>query len=239
MTHSFVDVHHHLLYGLDDGPETREEMERMIDAAAADGTGCIVATPHISPGVKPFDRDAYRAALEQADAYCRERAYCLRVFGGAEMLCTQSAVRMLCEGSVPTLNGTRHVLVEWYDDAQEEEIVGAVREMTNAGFIPVMAHVERLRCFWHSPERLMNLRCDCDVRLQANCSTLLKRPLSFSRRVVRRLCAERMLDYVASDAHNTAARPTRMKQAHEKLTVQYGAAFADAVMRENQMKIFC
>lgn len=55
MKKTFVDIHHHLLYGMDDGPKGIEEMEAMIEAAYSDGIRIIIATPHASPGVHPFD----------------------------------------------------------------------------------------------------------------------------------------------------------------------------------------
>ena len=233
----FTDIHHHILWGLDDGPDTYEKMTRMLDAAAADGTRLIIATPHAAPGIEPFDLDTYRAALEQANAYCRCAGLPLEVRGGAEVFYTQSAVRMLRTGQIPTLADSGYVLVEWGENETEAAVADAIIRLQGEGFIPVMAHVERLRCFLRNPARLIALRASCVIRLQVNCGAVLRGPLTREYRFVRRLCREGMLDFVASDAHNVTGRPTRMRLAHEKLTQLCGQAGADALMVLNPAEI--
>lgn len=235
----FTDIHHHILYGLDDGPASALRMQRMLDAAAADGTGHIIATPHVSPGILPFHQEAYDRKLEEANAYCCRKGYSLRVLPGAEILFTQAAVRMLSEGKIPTLCGTRFVLVEWCSEEDEETVSASVRRLASAGFIPVMAHVDRLRCYQRRPEQLLELCNTNNIRLQVNCGAVLKHPLSPRHRLFRRLCKEGMLDYIASDAHNISDRPSRMSIAHEKITALYGKAYADRLMRSNPMEIYC
>ena len=56
----FADIHSHFVYGMDDGAKTREDMEAMLVAAYADGIKSLVATPHMTPGIKPFDTEPFR-----------------------------------------------------------------------------------------------------------------------------------------------------------------------------------
>ena len=84
----FTDIHAHFLYGLDDGAEDRGGMEAMLDAAHADGIASLFATPHVTPGIEPFDMARYQEHLEEARRYCRRKGYALRLYSGA--ICAES-----------------------------------------------------------------------------------------------------------------------------------------------------
>lgn len=64
----FVDIHHHLIYGLDDGPAAFQQMTGMLHAAHEDGIAAIIATPHAAPGVRPFDAALTERHLGEARA---------------------------------------------------------------------------------------------------------------------------------------------------------------------------
>lgn len=81
----FIDIHQHVLYGVDDGPEALAEMKTMLDAAVRDGVEAIIATPHARPGMHAFDRELCRERLFCARAYCQERRYALHVLEGAAL----------------------------------------------------------------------------------------------------------------------------------------------------------
>lgn len=237
MHQAFVDVHHHLLCGLDDGPQKIDAMKAMIDAAYADGVGLIIATPHVAPGAAPFNRDAYIEALAQANAFCTEQNYALRILGGAEILYTPATVRLLENHQAPTLAGTRYVLVEWPDSTPLSSVTDAVRNLANAGYIPVLAHVERLRCFHGQTDALHRLKDSFDLRVQVNADSIPDRRPLFSRNIALHLLQSGLVDYVASDAHDVQVRRIRMQAAYDRLCLHCGADFADAVMRIRPMEI--
>lgn len=237
MNRTFVDVHHHILFGLDDGPKNSEGMKAMIDAACADEVRHIIATPHVTPGVAPFDKAAWANALAQANAYCAEKGYALRILGGAEIMYTEAAVRMLTDGQIPTLAGTRFVLVEWPSRTPLPAVTGAIRNLANAGFIPVMAHVERLRCFQGQLDRLRQLKDDFDVRVQIDADAIPEHTPLFSRSTVPHLLRSGLADYVASDAHDTEGRRIQMKTAYLRIRQRYGEELAVALTETHPMEI--
>ena len=59
MIEGFIDLHQHVLWGLDDGPKTPEEMHKLLRADAKDGIRVLAATSHALPGIRPFDLDFY------------------------------------------------------------------------------------------------------------------------------------------------------------------------------------
>lgn len=221
----FIDVHHHLLYGVDDGARTLRDAQHMLQAAYADGTKMVIATPHVAPGEKPMQVELFAARLEKLRAYAESMGLPVRVLLGAEVLFTQMTCRYLREGRVPTLGATGYVLVEFLPDVRFDRLRSALRDILRTGFLPVVAHVERYACL--RPHRALALKRELDdVLFQMNCSALLGGNGVFADRRARRLLDEGVIDVVASDAHSLHRRPTRMREAFEALTERYDSIYA-------------
>lgn len=222
----FMDIHHHLIYGLDDGPKKREETAAMLRAAAKDETTAIIATPHVSPGIRPFEAKRYLERLEEAQQYCMSNKLPLELYTGAEILYTPLAASMLREGRVPTLAKTDFVLVEFMPGVRYEELSEAVQKLLRNGFLPVLAHMERYDCLTHSIRRTVQLKQKYEVYYQVNCSTVIGGKGFWIRRCIDYLLREHLVDFVASDAHNTSVRPTRMSQAYQQLKMKVDQEYA-------------
>lgn len=229
----FLDVHHHILYGLDDGPENEAEMDRMLEAASEDGTGLIFATPHIFPGKRPFSMADYQRTLEKANVYCRRKRLPLKVLGGAEICFTDAAVRLLDEGKIPTMNGTRFVLTEWSPHEGTEEIVRGIGTLCGAGYIPIIAHVERLRALRGKWALIEKLRDTYDLRIQMDCEAVPQGAGLFLPSFARDALKRGIVDYVASDAHDVNGRRSQMRQTYETIKRKWDAGLAERLMSGN------
>lgn len=217
-----VDIHHHILYGMDDdGPNTPEEMHLMLDLAYSEGTTTIIATPHTTPGIKPFPWDVFKSRLEEANEYCVTRGHALTVLPGAELLYTPFTCDQLREGKVPTIAGTRHVLVEFFPSVTPHELDKSCRALVEAEFVPVLAHTERYRCLFHKPSRIVSMKKALPLRVQVNASCFLKTWSFANNRFISFLLRHRLLDFVASDAHNASTRRTNLLAAHTMLGERY------------------
>ncbi len=222
----FTDIHHHLIYGLDDGPQQMQETAAMLKRAARDGTSAIIATPHVTPGIEPFSRELYFERVEEARRYCAEEALPLTLYTGAEILYTPLTAQLLREGSVPTLAETDFVLVEFMPNVRYEELEEAVQKLLRNGFLPVLAHIERYGCLTHSVRRAARLKRNYDVYFQINCTAAMGNGDFWARHCIDSLLRSGLIDFVASDAHNTSTRPTRMKQAYRALKEEVEPKYA-------------
>lgn len=223
-----VEMHAHVVYGVDDGAQSREEMERMLTMAAAGGVTHLICTSHCRPGIKPFPLETYEEHLAEAGAWCSVHAPQLHLYSGAEVLYTPDTLRFLRDGAVPTLAGSRMVLVEFRPDTPEREIRLALNELREAGWLAVLAHVERLRAL-RSVNRVRALR-DTGVLIQMNADTVFDEQAGyFRRRRVERLLRDGMIDFISSDAHDTGRRAFCLEYARLWLTKELGKARADAM----------
>jgi protein-tyrosine phosphatase len=220
----FIDMHHHILYGLDDGPGTFEEMAAMLRAAAADGIGKIIATPHASPGLKPFDDALVVRRVTEANAYCRSMGLDLVVYPGAEVLNSPVLLNLIAQRRVPTLAGSGHVLIEFPESVLFDEIEDAVRLLIGGGYIPILAHVERYSCLIRNHMLpLKRLKAQYGMLVQMNCRPLVQRKCLAVKRTAKRLLRAVLIDFAATDAHDVNKRTCCMRDSYRAIKAISGA----------------
>lgn len=221
---------------MDDGASSFAETADMLRAAHRDGITHIFATPHIQPGREPFDFKRYARNLQMAQNFCRKENLPLRLYSGSEILYTEESIRLLKAGRVPTLGGTAFVLVEFLPSASIDTLLNAGRKFNNAGYIPVYAHVERYACL-RRRESVHRLRMLPEVRLQVNAATILKRHGILDGLFLKWFFQERLVDYVATDAHGMRSRIACMHACFEALERQCGRDYAEGLTFRNQAEI--
>ena len=152
-----IDIHAHILPGIDDGARNWEETGHLLEAAWAQGVRHIIATPH-------FSRKTDMEQLRQLKAGVRELAHRkgleLEISLGQELRYFEELPLYLEQGRALTLAESRYALVEFKPGDGFQTIRRAVRELVQSGFIPVLAHAERYLCLrerffrnypYHSP----------------------------------------------------------------------------------------
>lgn len=237
-THGFCDIHHHLVWGLDaDGPKTFDDSMAMAIAAAENGVVDIVATPHVMPGLRHFDKALYLQRLDALQIWCDERGLPLRLHPGCEIFYTPMTLQHLNEGRIPTMNGGSHVLVEFDTGLTFGEIEKACRGLSDYGYVPIIAHCERYRAFLGRPKAVVRLKEECGLALQINCGALLYGKDFWTKRFLKRLLRIQAIDCVCSDAHDTARRPVQMKQAHALLEEWLSATYLNALFAERALEL--
>lgn len=237
MSHGLIDIHQHLVYGVDDGPKTWEDTEAMLRDAEKQGVGIIIATPHVFPGRVHFNYDAYLEKLNSINEYAWQRGWRIRLFPGAEIYYTSKALKKLDDCAIPTMAMSRLVLVEFEPETKADEIFRALREISNGGYKPILAHVERYIYLQEKPEMIREMR-DMGILIQMNASTVLSsKGLFGGKSLVRKLLKEDVVDFVATDAHNMSSRPVCLKAAYDFLAKNYGRDKADLLTWKNQVSM--
>lgn len=232
----YVDIHQHLIYGLDDGAENKKMMFKMLKAAAGKGVGLIVATVHATPGENDLDLKLYYERLAEANAYCQEKGLDLKVYSGSEILYTTETVRFLKKKRIPTIANKRLVLLEFPISISYDDLVYAIRNVRNAGYQIVLAHAERYFCL-RKLARVICLREQYDVIIQINARTVISRGSFFGRIWIRKMFRERLIDVVASDSHNISSRPNYLEDAYLEICDKYGKKMAKKLCVYNPYRL--
>lgn len=237
MEHGLIDIHQHLVYQMDDGPKTWEETEAMLQEAEKQGIRRIIATSHAFPGRVHFEYDEYLDKVNAINRFAKQKGWTIRLFPGAEIFYSSHALHKLDVDDIPTLAMSQYVLVEFYPEVKADELLHAMRELANGGYKPILAHVERYSCLQDKPELLQELRY-LGVMIQMNARTVLESNGIFGgKRYIRKLLKEGIVDFVATDAHNTSSRPVCLRNAYEFLEKHYGREMADRLTWKNQLDI--
>lgn len=232
----FVDIHHHLIYGVDDGAKTFAGTEKMIRQAIDNQVHAIITTPHITPGQEPFPYDVYQAHFRETREWLDKEGISLTLYTGAEVLYTPSTPYQLSEGKVPTLAGTRYVMLEFMPDDEFNDLLKAGKAVAGLGYIPVYAHVERYECL-KKADRIRKIREECGALVQVNAATVVRKHGFFQQRFFNRIFEDGLVDFVSTDCHDLPGRDNRMAEAFDQLTILYGIDLAHALTHGNAEKL--
>lgn len=135
-----IDVHAHLLPGVDDGADNWEEAVWMLNCAYEQGIRAVIATPHYS---RRQNTDRLRQKAQRLTEEAEKIGTDFKVYLGQEILYFESIIEQLQEGHALTLAGSRYVLVEFMPQTSYGKIYQGIRKIMLAGYHPVVAHVER------------------------------------------------------------------------------------------------
>lgn len=235
MKTGLVDIHQHLLWGMDDGAESQQMMRDMLQSAHTQQIRQIYATPHALPGFRSFDTALYAQRLAEAKTVAFE--YDIQILSGAEVAWTYHTIDALRQGHIPTLNGTEYVLLEFWPSVRWDEVETAVKRLMCADYLPILAHVERYRCFFWNPRKAEDLKLQYPVLYQVNASSVLGHGGMLHTQSAKRLLHRQLADVVASDAHNCNSRPINLLEAYRWLETECGADEADRLTHFDEVNL--
>jgi protein-tyrosine phosphatase len=216
-----IDLHCHLLPGIDDGAKNVATSLAMARMAADDGISTIVCTPHILPGVYNNTGPAIRQAVTQLREKISEVGIPIRLFAGADVHIAPDLDVRLGDGRALAINDSRYLLLEPPHHQLPRRLEDLIFGLQAAGYVPIVTHPERLSWIEGHYDLIKRL-VDNSILMQLTAGSLMGR---FGRRP--RYWAERMLDdglchVLATDAHDTEKRPPRMAVARELVAQRLG-----------------
>ena len=226
---SFVDIHSHVLYGLDDGAKTLEESIAMLEMAAGGGTTDLVATPHADLTYQ-FQPELVAERVRELNAALGGR---IQIHHGCDFhLHFDNIQDSLANPAKYTINHKRYLLVEFADTLiakTTEEVFG---RMLYLEITPVITHPERNPLLRQRMETIANwVRLGCLVQVTAQ--SFLDRFGKRARHAADELMERRLVHFVASDAHDTEDRTPLLGEAFAYVVDRYGAAKAQALFSDH------
>lgn len=216
-----IDLHCHILPGLDDGAPRLEVSLQMARMLAADGVIAVACTPHILPGVYSNNGLKIRAAVARFRAALTEADIPLDVFAGSDAHITPDFVDKLARGQILSLADSRYVLIEPPHDLVPLRLEQFFLDVLLAGYVPIFTHPERMQ--WvRSQYRLVQALARSGVWMQLTAGSLTG---DFGREA--QFWSERMLDeglvhVIATDAHDAKWRPPSLSRGYEAAAARIG-----------------
>jgi protein-tyrosine phosphatase len=218
-----VDIHSHIVFGVDDGAKTIEDSLAMLKIAADAGTTDIVATPH-SDLKYQFDADLVVERIAELQAHVGDR---IRIHRGCDFhLFYDNIENCKTDRSKFTINGHRYLMVEFADSQIPKTIANIFQDMIRNDITPVITHPERNSLLMGRMSDLVAwVRAGCLIQVTAQSFTG-----RFGKSVeenCRRLMRQRLVHFAASDAHDTEWRPPDMRGPYQFVSSEYGNDVAE------------
>ncbi len=229
-----VDIHCHLLYGVDDGAKTLDISRQMLKDAAAQGITDLILTPHYRQGMFVYDPKSIGAAFSVLRDEAKQEK--IRIHIGCEYHVDDEMVANLKSGRCHTLADGDYVLAEYSHTSTFPQIHNSLETLLAAGYIPVMAHVERYDVFAKDLSLLKECR-NMGAKVQINANSVLAKDGAAAKKITAKILKADLADVIASDSHNMGDRRCRMEQCRNYISKEYGWDLAWRLFTENPLLI--
>src|SRR6201996_7970759 len=229
-----IDIHHHLLFGLDDGPSDIEISLAMAEMSMQSGVTHIVCTPHSSEHYK-FDPALNRERLEKIKQRLGDR---IQLALGCDFhLMYDNIEDAIAHPEKYSINGKQYLLVEFPDHSISQNMKEIFFRLGTAGLISIITHPERNPLLARHPERMADwLRSGCYIQITA--ASLTGRFGKVAQRVSHELLKQNWVNFIATDAHDLTSRPPMLRDAYNLVTDKYGAETAERLFVHNPRAAF-
>ncbi|GGH56487.1 tyrosine protein phosphatase [Paenibacillus silvae] len=231
-----VEMHCHILSGLDDGPVQMEQSVAMAEKAAASGITSIIATPHHLNGYFHNEPMVVNQAVQRLRAELSKRNIRLQIAPGQEIRVHDRLIEDLYAGKCCTLAGSRYMLLELPFGHIPSQFPEILHELRTAGITPIIAHPERNLVMLKKPLLLSDYLSQGGLcQLTAESFTGL-----FGRKVQKwcfHFCKENGFHFISSDAHDTKRRTFRLDTIYALLEKRFGRRYTQ-LLHDNASSIW-
>lgn len=233
-----IDIHCHMLPGVDDGSDSMETSLIMAETAVRNGTDVMILTPHCNI---PGECANYQSAelLEKFFAMRKaidDAGIPLKILAGAEVFCTDNAPELFKEKKLLTLASGSYMLVEFGFGESVIDINRKLSRLSATGIRPVIAHPERYEAVQHNLHICIEW-FDMGYILQINKDSVFGSLGRHAQKAAKWLLSQGIAHIAASDAHGAYERTADMSAFREYVEAEHSAEYARILLYENPRRI--
>lgn len=216
-----IDIHSHILPGVDDGAKTEEDSLAMARAAVENGITTIVATPHHRNGKYDNESENILTWVDTLRALFEKENIPLTLLPGQETRINGDMILELEKKIILPINDTKYVFVEFPSDVVPRYATQMLFDIQVAGYIPIIVHPERNKELIEHPSRLYEF-VKKGALTQVTAASLTGRFGKDVQKFSHQLIESNLTHFIASDAHNTTSRGFVLREALGEIKDQYG-----------------
>lgn len=206
-----IDIHSHILAGIDDGSRNHDMTMHMLEIAKEEGITTMVATPHHMPGKGYTPPEKIQEMVTELQIEADNLDMGIRILPGNELFYREDLLDLLEEGQIMGMNGTGYVLVEFDVMAERPYIRNAMRNILGMGYKPILAHVERYPAILGKDYETIRILRKLGVLIQANAASIAGDVGKDIQKHMKKLLKEELIDLVGTDAHTDRNRAPRVQ----------------------------
>lgn len=231
----YIDIHAHILPGLDDGAKDIEETCKLLEEEVRQGVHTVIATPHYMIE-KKYSSEELQESLLNVQQEIIKRNISIEIHSGNEILYQEGCVEAVKQGEALTLAKSRYVLVEFFPEEEYQKLYDGMKKFILKGYLPILAHLERYSCLAKRKDRideLISLGC----YMQMNCFSLMGGTFDRFSKHCRQLVSEEYVHFLSSDCHNMRERRPLQKECREHSKLKMPDSVWKKLLGENAVKI--
>jgi len=232
-----IDIHHHLLWGMDDGASNVETSVAMARIAAEEGISHVVCSPHAN-GTYTYQPRVIAEKIADLQRLLDRNAIAVKLGHGCDFhMSYENIEEAKLNPAKYSINGLGYILVELPDYGISPGLTEVFYQMQLAGLTPILTHPERNATLQSDQLRLVDwLRGG--VLIQVTAGSVVGRMGRRAESVAHDLLANRWVHFLATDAHNITSRPPKMREAFELVAKKYGPDYAHLLCVSNPLAAF-
>ncbi|MCQ2471004.1 MAG: hypothetical protein MJ147_03100 [Clostridia bacterium] len=234
-----IDLHCHILHGIDDGSLSLSESLIMAQSALSGGTRKIVATPHYFNSYQnpePVSKAQVKRTFNELKSFLKQNRCPVELYLGAEQYGVSDISDIIENDDLITINDSRYLLIEFSLDDDVERAKYVISQLEEYDIVPVLAHPERYEFIQEEPSKAFwFLKHGC--LLQVNKGSITGRFGSEPEGISHWLLREHMAHVVASDSHGPYQRTANMSEAFQYTCYSCGERYAYDVFEGNPQRI--
>ncbi len=232
-----IDIHHHLLWGLDDGATSLETSVAMARMAAADGISHIVCTPHANSRYA-YVPEVVDGKIRELQQVLQQEQIAVKLGRGCDFhLSYENVQEAKPDPARFSINGLGYLLVELPDYGISPGLTEIFYQLRLAGLTPILTHPERNATLQADPGRMVEWMRG-GLLVQVTAGSVLGHMGKQAHKLAHRFLADRWVHFLATDAHNTVSRPPKMHAALDVVAEKYGPEYARALCVSNPLAAF-
>ncbi|WP_097033170.1 tyrosine-protein phosphatase [Clostridium tertium] len=210
-----VDLHSHLIWGIDDGSKSRDMTLNMLRQAVEGGTSKLVLTPHYMPGYFEVPLEEVKKKAEDLRNLVRKENLNIDIYQGQEVYYTNNILENYIKKYIGTINNSRYMLIEFnMRDFSIKEVIENIYELQIKGIVPVIAHSERYQKFIKNPS-LINEFIKEGFLFQLNIGSITGDFGKDVKKTAEIYLKNKIYSFIGSDAHRDTKRNPDMTNGLE------------------------
>ena len=230
-----IDIHSHILPGLDDGAQSIEQSLEILQELINQNVEEVIATPHIISGSYDNNRKSIDEKFDELSSKISKNRLQIKIHKGAEVYFEPNLIEKVKREKL-TLASSSYVLIESDLQRFPNNFFETLFQFQNEGFIPILAHAERYHQFVNDFDHLLDI-INHGILIQMNCGSLFGQYGERIQNLAHKMLKVGCVHFIASDVHNLGRHPVLMNSAYQYLTEKYSESLAEFLMNENPKRV--
>ena len=232
----YIDIHSHIIPGVDDGAHDLETSMQMLQLAADDGISEIILTPHNKPGHRPMDFSKIALKVEDMRNRLLRKKIGIKLYIGNEIYYRSELAQEMESGQAVTLAGSHYILVEFHPSDNYDHIRNGLYTLLMNGYYPILAHAERYREIRAKKSGMNDLR-EMGCYIQVNAGSVMGKFGFDTRQYTRKLLKQDLVHFIATDAHDLGKRAPQLSACADYMIKKYGEAHMLQLLYDNPSSV--